>query len=689
VTFRAGEKGYFRYIDGLRALSIVAVVLFHLDPRLLPGGFAGVDIFFVVSGFIISGSLHGRIFSGVVDLFALFYTRRFRRIVPALLFMLITASLLVVIFIPEADLSHRIGRTALSAFFGFSNVRLAHGTDYFFPLAQFNPFTHTWSLAVEEQFYVLFPMLFYLLTNRRTAIASTVALLALCIVSFGYGFIEPRMPINLGFYSSPSRFWEIGSGILLYVTLAGTDRFEPRTLPELSLVTYAGMLVAVAGFVAGNPQSYPVPGAVLPVLGALLMIVGLHGRLPTSLPGKLLTSRGAMWIGLISYSLYLWHWPVFSLFRWTIGFSDPWHKLLALGVALAMSLVSYVWVEVPLRTSRRLREPIRAIPVYLAAVLLLGWGAHWLFGNARFFSASTVTAHRADWDAAPDPRSRAPGHCQLQIVAKAFHMGEVTELTRARCDSPTATSKLFVIGDSHALVFGPLLTDYTVRTGNRVALYWSACGFLRIPRLAPGCAAFRDRVIDDVAHGARPGDVVFLPSLRVPRFRNQWDQQELDTSAAWQAINDEFDAGLAEALSILHDMSVPGVHFVFVLPPPIFKTPLFRCADWFNRMNPACDGGTETERRALEQYRQPVVAFADALQKRADGLTIWDPFPILCPGATCSMWRDGKPLFYDTDHISVFANRLLLDPFMAMIEHTRAQQGVGMTQKARRSLRSH
>ena len=101
MTFRAGEKGYFRYIDGLRALSIVAVVLFHLDPRLLPGGFAGVDIFFVVSGFIISGSLHGRIFSGVVDLFALFYTRRSRRIVPALLFMLITASLLVVIFIPE------------------------------------------------------------------------------------------------------------------------------------------------------------------------------------------------------------------------------------------------------------------------------------------------------------------------------------------------------------------------------------------------------------------------------------------------------------------------------------------------------------------------------------------------------------------------------------------------------------
>src|SRR5437762_4190452 len=104
------------------------------------------------------------------------------------------------------------------------------------------------------------------------------------------------------------------------------------------------------------------------------MIIGLHGRKPISVPGKLLTSRVALSIGLISYSLYLWHWPVFSLFRWTIGFSEPWQKLLALGVAVAMSLVSYFWVEVPMRTMRQLRRPSRAIPIYLVVVLLLGWG---------------------------------------------------------------------------------------------------------------------------------------------------------------------------------------------------------------------------------------------------------------------------------------------------------------------------
>src|SRR5205823_13497824 len=113
----------------------------------------------------------------------------------------------VVVFVPQGYLSDRIGRTAVSAFFGFSNFRLAYGTDYFFPLAEFNPFTHTWSLAVEEQFYVLFPVLFFLLTNRRMALISTIALLVLCTASFGYGFVEPAMSSNLGFYSSASRFW--------------------------------------------------------------------------------------------------------------------------------------------------------------------------------------------------------------------------------------------------------------------------------------------------------------------------------------------------------------------------------------------------------------------------------------------------------------------------------------------------
>jgi peptidoglycan/LPS O-acetylase OafA/YrhL len=132
TSTKANQSGYFPYIDGLRAVSIIAVVLFHLDARLLPGGFAGVDIFFVVSGFIISTSLQDRSFAGPLELFLFFYTRRFRRIVPAMLVMLAATCVAVVVFIPEALLSDPIARTGIAAFYGFSNIRLAFGTNYFF-----------------------------------------------------------------------------------------------------------------------------------------------------------------------------------------------------------------------------------------------------------------------------------------------------------------------------------------------------------------------------------------------------------------------------------------------------------------------------------------------------------------------------------------------------------------------------
>ena len=115
---------------------------------------------------------------------------------------------------------------------------------------------------------------------------------------------------------------------------------------------------------------------------------------------------------------------------------------------------------------------------------------------------------------------------------------------------------------------------------------------------------------------------------------------------------------------MLDRLNRPGVQFVFELPKPIFPTPLFRCSDWFNRNNPACDRGTEMDRATLERHREPVLAFAGKLQGKFANLTTWDPFPLLCPEKDCSMLKDGKPLFFDADHVSGTANRLLLADFM-------------------------
>ncbi len=662
----AKRESYFAYIDGLRAVSIIAVVLFHLDPRLLTSGFAGVDVFFVVSGFIISGSLHGRHFSGLADLFATFYTRRFRRIVPALLFMLIITCALTVLFVPQGFApSGDLRQVASSAFLGFSNIRLAFSTDYFFPNAEFDPFTHTWSLAVEEQFYVIFPVIYLMLTTRRTANAALAILLVLCAGSFVYGWFEPRLAINLGFYSSLGRFWEIGSGVLLYALLARKGLYRPRPSREIRPLAAAGALLLVAAFIIGAPQTYPVPGAVLPVAGALCLIAALHGRTPASIVGKALCSAPMVAIGLVSYSLYLWHWPVFSLLRWTIGFTDVWQKALALLIAVAMTLVSYWGIEKPIRHAVSLQAPRRAIPIFLGLIALMWWGGDRLFGNVRHISLSVVNRHRDDWFG-PRLAQLPAGTCRATVRYWVLEGSEVQEITPVDCGATTAHA-LFAIGDSHTAGYAPMLIEYARRTGAPVTLYGAPCGFPKNLLARPDCTAVDNAIIADVEHRAMSGDVAFLASLRLPRFRSQWDTIEIDTAAEWRAAEARFTPAVNRSVAMLQPLADKGMRLVFELPKPIFRIPLFRCADWFNRFNPACAGGSEFDRAMLLNYRQPVLAFVDALQARIKGLSTWDPFPVLCPGEVCSMWRDGRPLFFDGDHVTYLANMLLVDDFVASI----------------------
>jgi SGNH domain (fused to AT3 domains) len=300
-----------------------------------------------------------------------------------------------------------------------------------------------------------------------------------------------------------------------------------------------------------------------------------------------------------------------------------------------------------------------AIPVYLVAILLFGWGAARLFAESSHFSLSTVSAHRADWYETPETTLKENEQCRIQNTYDPFEGGSVR--VRTDCDLPAANSKLIVVGDSHAIAFGSLLKNYAFITGIPVTTYAGGGGFIQIYPSQEGCVKFCEAVINAIKQTANTGDVIFLPSLRVPRFRYPWDERDLDTEAGWRFLARDVDTGLSEAVSALQRMSVPGLHFVFELPTPIFKIPLFRCSDWFNRTNPACDSGTEISRQLLEQYRQPVVTFASALQKRVEGFSSWDPFPILCPGDPCSMLMNGKPLFFDADHVSGYANAVLLN----------------------------
>ena len=660
-----GRHAFYPYIDGLRAVSIISVVLFHLYARILPGGFAGVDIFFTISGFVVSSSLHAYKVESFRNLLAFFYARRFRRIVPALLLVLLVTSAVSTMFSPAPYLSRYTQDVGRAAFFGYSNIALARGIDYFSPLGQFNPFTHTWSLAVEEQFYVIFPFTFFAL--RRTGHISRralAALLALCLASFIYGLMESRFSFSLGFYSSLARFWEIGSGVALYAALAASGRFDAPVGRENRLATAVGATLIALAFVLGTEDLYPVPGAVPAVGGALLILYGLQGAVPASPVARLLTRPAMLWIGAISYSLYLWHWPIFVMFRWTVGFGSLTNKLMALALAIAAATASYYLVERPLRRAALLQPARRAIPVALIA-LVIGWKlAGGLLGPKSWIALSTVNRNLRDWT--PSMTLLPPTEDGCRVVHESHTVGPLTRLTVTRegCDRKAAPHVLFVLGDSHALAYADMFDLFALATGVRVERYdLLGCSFLQLEPLSDRCRPIEFDAVTDIAARIAPGDVLFTPSLRVPRFVNEWDEKQQETDSYFRRIGDEREETFAQAVSLLAKIARPGVRIVFELPKPVFRIPLFRCVDWFNRSNPVCAPGSEMDRAFFEKFRAPVVDFVSGLQARFPELSVWDATPYLCSQDTCSMWRDGKPMFFDGDHVSAYADRVLYPEF--------------------------
>jgi len=371
-------SAYIREIDGLRAFAVLSVILFHLDEQLLPGGFSGVDVFFVISGYVVSRALASRKPSSLGNYLSHFFARRFVRILPALLVCLTITSLATALFIPDSWLSSTIEKTGLWAFFGASNFALTiFQDDYFSPRVEYNPFTHTWSLAVEEQFYLILPLvlLVWLKWHTKNGWKLLPAIFLLPALAAGSLYIAYNMGIqrpDWAYYMLPSRFWELAAGVMLF-QLQSLGCLTVRTTPTVPRLAIAiGTVFMFLGFWFCDGKKFPYPWALLPVGGTLLILSSLSDPTKnTSVVHRIYGHWLSVYIGKISYSLYLWHWPVFALFRWTLGLEGAITMLPAVFVTFALSMMSYHFVELPVRNSqwivRRMkpgREILYSLPRY-------------------------------------------------------------------------------------------------------------------------------------------------------------------------------------------------------------------------------------------------------------------------------------------------------------------------------------
>ena len=434
-------------IDGLRAVAVVAVVLYHAGASAFSGGYVGVDVFFVISGYLITSILVSDLDQKRFSIWY-FYERRVRRILPALFVVLLFCWIGSWLWMTPAQ-SIDSARTIIATVLFSSNVYFWLVSDYFAPDTALNPLLHTWSLAVEEQFYLLFPAFLWIVWKRgnlrwawrATAIVSVASLA--CAV-----WASQALPVA-NFYLMPSRAWELGAGALCGYLLSN------RTLPGRdgpALLGVAMILGAVVGFDSGTP--FPSLYALLPVGGTALVILYGSGE---TLVGRVLSLRPFVAIGLVSYSAYLWHQPLMAFARIRDAANSPAFSTMLALAALSFVLAALTWrfVEQPFRR-RSSPWPKRRSSVFLAgaagSVVLLtlaGW-------------TMATGGHRAAWEA------RHPDAVQtLRVIENAkASRAHAVEQTRCRFRAGDPSQRFFdrvrkcskkqgpvvlVVGDSHAI----------------------------------------------------------------------------------------------------------------------------------------------------------------------------------------------------------------------------------------------
>lgn len=424
------EKRYFPHVDGLRALAVVSVILFHLGSHLLPGGFVGVDIFFVISGYLITSHIVSDIRAGRFT-FARFYLRRARRLAPAFLFIALL-TVLVAPFALGVEQVERLRQSALSAVLYVSNIFFWLEAGYFDADSITKPFLHTWSLAVEEQFYIVWPIL--LLLVSRWPKGSLVALVVLFGISLGASFVYTAIDPTAAFFLTPFRMFEFAiGGLLSFISRAGSK--------NLFDAIFTAGLALVAGALFFFDESTPFPGAwaLVPCVGAALLIyAGGHGRFTW-----LLGNHVMVHIGRISYSLYLVHWPVVVLL--TAYLLRPLRAIELPFVLLAMYVLAYFsfrWVETPFRERRR--------SGFIVSDALLLWFviAGMLFVSAVAWFSPGLSR---PWQSESLDRVLGAAEIQRGKQARFTPIQEIcAERSWERCRTKGEGLNVLILGDSHA-----------------------------------------------------------------------------------------------------------------------------------------------------------------------------------------------------------------------------------------------
>ncbi|MBB5030472.1 acyltransferase family protein [Prosthecobacter vanneervenii] len=613
-------------IDGLRALAVLAVILFHAGLG-VQGGYVGVDVFFVISGYLITGLILQDMEQGKFSLRA-FWERRIRRIMPPLVVMLLFTLAAGWLLLLAEDFKE-LGQSAVAQALLLSNVFFWRESGYFEQSADLKPLLHTWSLAVEEQFYLFFPLVLVALRKFFPSLLRPL-LLILLMTSLVIGIYWCRTRPEAGFYLLPSRAWELLIGALLAMSSCS---FSPsrRWLPELLGMTGLGMIL-YAVFAFSTRTRFPGEAALLPCIGSALVIAcGTR-----SMAGRLLALPWLVGIGLVSYSLYLWHWPllVFSKY-WASVPLTVWQRIMLLAATGILAALSWKWVEQPFR-KRVVCGSRRSIYAFAAVcsglMLALGLALHLSHGvPARIPAAAQIYA-----------AGRSDSIFRKEVSLEQAQRGEFVILGGKEHRAPG----VLVWGDSHAMALLPVIDELCKEKGVQgfAAVHYQTPPLLSYVPAGP--YSLKDKT---PLFGAAVLD--FVRSKKIPR---------VVLTASWNYYFEADNSGrirqaLLDTVTSLKNVGA-SVWVMEDVPNQPFDVPRRLAAEvMFYR------GDVNLIGLPLATHRADSIQQHEVLQSLApQHYTLLDPVGIfLNPQGFCRVAADGRALYTDSSHISTQGARFL------------------------------
>lgn len=646
-------------LDGLRAVAVVPVILFHLGVQYTPGGFVGVDVFFVLSGYLITRQVALDLSAGNFSILG-FYDRRIRRLFPALFAMLFATTALAILVLLPHDLM-AFGRSLSAAAFSAANVHFWIESDYFAPSAETMPLLHTWSLAVEEQYYLLFPPL-VMIVWRFGGTYATLCVCILALVSFAVSIWASTAAPDAAFFLLPSRAWELLLGSIL--ALAPRSAWRPAWLRNAaSLLGLAAIAIAVYTYSADT--TFPGLAAAVPCLGAAFVIWAGEPTSETSpdrpqarpLALRFLALPPFVFVGLISYSLYLWHWPLIAFTRYlSPGPLNLSQQMMVAVATFAIACASWKLIEQPFRrggriwTTRtaRLRAGGALVGGFavLGLTLVLGKGHPWLQSRA----VQAVLEDASD-------RSPLRGRC---------HIGEPQQGKRMLADTcsfgGTDQRPVIVLGDSHGAELSYALSKVARERGLFVRqVTASACpaalGYA--PNRRRYCARHMEMMMKGLAE-APPSTVL------IAAFYFEWARRGAPQS-------DDLWNGVDRAVARLRQSG----HKVVLLGdwPPHGQGHLPR----FLALEIKAGRSTQGYSFAFnESLADEIDARLGAIAGRHAAIYV----PLLekvCQGrGQCQAYAEGRAIYFDDDHLTVTsALRIVKDLILPLLEQGESTAATG------------